>query len=131
MTTTPRALRHRPHCTRPEPQVTVTEAGTKQVCPECHRYTFVAADAPLPPLTTTQARDLAADLIRDLTPHAGDVDAVREVLFGWLETEDVARLSLICMAAVQTTFADCLTRVAQVPPGALSLDPPPTERTAA
>jgi len=83
------------------------------------------------PLSTTEARDLAADLIRELAQDAGDPDAVRATLLRWLDIEDVARLSMACMSAVQIVFADCLTRVAQVPPGALALEPPPTERTAA
>jgi hypothetical protein len=84
-----------------------------------------------PLITATEARELAADLIRELAQDAGDPAAVRATLLRWLETEDTGRLSLISMSAVQQVFADCLTRVAQVPPGALSLDPPPTERTAA
>jgi hypothetical protein len=82
-------------------------------------------------ITTTEARDLAAELIRELAQHAGDPTAVRAALLRWLDIEDTARLALICMSAVQITYADCLTKVAQVPPGALELDPPPTERTAA
>jgi len=82
------------------------------------------------PLSTTEARTLAADLIRELAQHAGDPDAVRAVLLRWLDTEGTARLSTACMSAVQIVFADCLTRVAQVPPGALALEPP-TERNAA
>ena len=129
MTTNPRTLGHRPHCTRPEPQVTVSTAGTKRTCPECSRYTFVAAEAPQQSLTPAQTRDLATELIRDLTPHAGNPDAVRKVLLQWLDAEDTTRLSMACMAAVQIVFADCLSRVTEVPPGALALDPPPTERT--
>ena len=85
----------------------------------------------IPLITTTEARNLAADLIRELAQHAGDPDAVRAALLRWLDTEGTGRLSLICMAAVQTTFADCLTRVPtdQVPPGALTLNP--TGRNAA
>jgi len=85
-----------------------------------------------PPITTTEARDLAADLIRELAQHAGDPDAARKVLLRWLDIEGTSRLSLASMAALQIMFADCLTRVPvdQMPPGALALNPP-TERTAA
>jgi len=85
-----------------------------------------------PLITTAQARTLAADLISDLTTHAGDPDAVRAVLLRWLDTEGTSRLSMACMAGLQIVFADCLTRVPtdQMPPGALALNPP-TERTAA
>jgi hypothetical protein len=57
---------------------------------------------------------------------------VRAVLLRWLETEDVHRLSMACMSAMQLVFADYLTRVPvdQIPAGALTLTPP-TERTAA
>jgi len=85
----------------------------------------------IPLITTTEARDLAADLIRELAQHAGDPDAVRKVLLRWLDIEDTSRLSLASMAALQLVFADCLTRmpVDQIPAGALTLTPP-TERNA-
>ena len=78
------------------------------------------------PIGTTEARDLAADLIRELAQHAGDPDAVRAVLLAWLEAEGTSRLSLASMAALQLVFATCLTRVPvdQIPAGALTLNPP-------
>jgi len=127
----PGNLHHRRNCTRPDPQVTVDVRGTRLTCPSCHRYVFTHAENHLGQLTPDQERTLAAELIRDLTPHAGDPDAVRKVLLRWLDTEDVARMSMACVSAVQIVFADCLTRVAEVPAGALALDPPPTGRTAA
>ena len=130
MTANPGKLHHRRNCTRPDPQVTVDARGMRRTCPSCRRYVFVAAEAPQQALTPAQARTLAADLIGDLTPHAGDPDAVRAVLLRWLETEDTARLSMACMSAVQIVFSDCLSRVTEVPPGALTLEPP-TERTTA
>lgn len=132
MTANPTKVHHRRGCPRPNLQVRVGTAGTRRSCPECGRYAFTPAEAPQQPLTTAQARDLAAELIRDLTPHAGDPDAVRAVLLEWLETEYVPRLSMACMSAVQQVFADCLFHVPvdQMPPGALALNPP-TERTAA
>ena len=89
--------------------------------------------APEPPaapsMRIAEARALAADLIGDLTPHAGDPDAVRAVLLRWLDIEDTARLSMACMSAVQIMFADCLTRVPldAMPPGALNLTAPTKE----
>jgi len=82
--------------------------------------------APTPLITVAEARNLALGLVGDLTPHAGDPDAVRKVLLRWLAIEDPARLSMVCMAAVRLTYADCLTRVPidQMPPGALALTPP-------
>jgi len=129
VTANPGRLSHRRHCTRPDLQVSVDARGTKRTCPSCHRYVFTHAETPLSPLSTAQARALATELIRDLTPHAGNPEAVRKVLLRWLDAEDTARLSMACMAAVQIVFSDCLSRVAEVPPGALALDPPPTERT--
>ena len=84
----------------------------------------------IPLITTTEARALAADLIRELAQDAGDPDAVRAVLLRWLEAEDVPRLSLASMAALQLVFADCLTVVDRVPSGALALTAP-TEGNAA
>lgn len=125
MTLAPGTFKHKADCTRPDLQVTVNATGTRRNCPKCGRWVFTHADAPLSPLTTAQARHLAAELIRELTPHAGDPDAVRATLTRWLDVEDVARLSLICMAVVQTTFGACLSRVPldQMPPGALALTP--------
>jgi len=129
VTANPGKLSHRRNCTRPDPQVSVDARGTRRTCLNCHRYVFTHAEAPpLSPLTTAQARDLATELIRDLTPHAGNPEAVRKVLLQWLDIEDTARMSMACMAAVQIVFSDCLSRVTEVPPGALTLEPP-TERT--
>ena len=77
-----------------------------------------------PLITVAEARDLASGLIRELAQHAGDPAAVRASLIAWLETEDVPRLSLIGLAVVQNVFSDCLTRVDDVPPGALALTAP-------
>lgn len=77
------------------------------------------------PIGTTEARDLAADLIRELAQHAGDPDAVRTVLLQWLTREDHDRLSMVAMSAVQIMFADCLTRT---PLGAWTLNPPPERK---
>jgi hypothetical protein len=77
-------------------------------------------------MTTDQAHALAGDLLRELTPHAGDPEAVDQVMRRWLATEDVRRLSLVSIAAVRLIFADCLTRTpsADVPPGALTYTNP-------
>ena len=84
-----------------------------------------------PPITVAEARDLAAELIRELAQHAGDPAAVRATLRAWLEAEDVPRLSLIGLAVVQDVFSDCLTPVPvdEIPAGGLTLTPP--ERNAA
>ena len=84
---------------------------------------------PPPMMTVTEANDLAADLIAELTEHAGDPDAVGATLTRWLDRLDVRRLGFVCMAAVQQVFADRLTRVPldTMPPGALNLTAPPKE----
>jgi len=130
VTANPGKLSHRRNCTRPDPQVTVDARGTRRTCPSCRRYVFTHAEAPQP-LTTAQTRALATELIRDLTPHAGDPDAVRATLLAWLAREDTSRLSLISMSVVQQVFSSCLRRapVDQIPAGALTLNPP-TERNA-
>lgn len=73
-------------------------------------------------LTSDQARELAADLLRELEPIAGDRAAVRAVLLRWLDVLDVGGLSMVCMAAVFTTFTECMTRTPldQIPPGAIA-----------
>ena len=84
--------------------------------------------APVAPrLSVADVRDLGADLVRDLAPHATDPDAVNAILRDWFAHEDVTRLGLISMAAVQLIFTDCLTPVPtdQAPPGALALTAPP------
>jgi hypothetical protein len=84
----------------------------------------------IPLITTTEARALAADLIRELAQHAGDPAAVTATLMRWTDTLDPPRMAGICMAATRLVFADCLSRVPvdQIPAGAVTLNPPP-ERT--
>lgn len=73
-----------------------------------------------PPLTIEAANVLADDLIRQLADHIGDPDAISDTLLRWADTLGPERLALVCMAALQTTFRDCITEVpiADVPPGA-------------
>lgn len=84
------------------------------------------------PLTATAARDLAADLIRELAQDAGDPDAVRATLLAWLDREGTSRLSLASMAGLQLIFSTLLTPmpVDQIPAGALTLTAPPERNTA-
>lgn len=53
--------------------------------------------------------ELAVDLLRELTPLAGDPDAVREVLTGWLSRLGGRALGMVCARAVHLTFTECLT----------------------
>ena len=65
-----------------------------------------------PRLSIAEANELAAELISDLTPHAGNPRAVRQILNLWLDQDGEAwRMALVCMAALQQTYAERLTRV--------------------
>lgn len=83
-----------------------------------------------PPLTVTQATDLAGDLILSLAALAGDLEAVNAELRHWHDVLDTRDLARVCMAVVQMTFAECMaiTPVEQLPPSQLVLVEPPTER---
>jgi hypothetical protein len=76
-------------------------------------------------LTTPETRELAADLLRQLEQRVGDREAIDALMRRWLDVLDVSGLSLVCMAAIQTTFADCMTEIptADVPPGAVAFTP--------
>ena len=77
-----------------------------------------------PRITVDEANELAEHLILDLTEHAGNRHEVGATLTRWLEREDdVFRLGLVCMAALQQTYADYLTRtpIDTLPPGAMTL----------
>lgn len=82
------------------------------------------------PLTIEQTRALAGDLLRELVPHIGDREAVNTLMLHWYETLGHHGLSVVSMAAVQMTFADCLTNtpVSEVPDDAIALV---VDRTAA
>jgi hypothetical protein len=112
---------HRSSPAPTEPVTRVTEPEPTEAVPH--------GTEPEPTLTTEEASQLAADLVRELADHAGDPAAVRATMLRWLDDQDVSGLSLVCMAAVQLTFADCLRPVPvdQIPAGSLTLTPP--ERT--
>lgn len=77
-------------------------------------------------MTDEEALDLvsglAVDLLRELTPLAGDADAVREVMTRWLSTLGGRTLGLVCAKAVHLTFTECLTPtpIEDVPAGRLA-----------
>jgi hypothetical protein len=74
-------------------------------------------------LTIDEARDLADDLIRQLSRHPGDDPAVCEVLRHWLDVHGVQGLSLVAMAAMRITFGECLTTHPEaIPSDALTID---------
>ena len=87
----------------------------------------MTTETPAPPQIDLDVIEaLADDLLRGLTPHAGDHEAIRTTLTHWLDTLDAWPMALVCMKALQVTFRDCLTPVPadQAPPGALILTPP-------
>jgi hypothetical protein len=69
---------------------------------------------PLPDLEEVAA--LADDLLRDLTPAAGDAEEVRATLTEWCDDLDPRKFAADCMTS--TVPLD------QAPPGALALTPP-------
>jgi hypothetical protein len=87
---------------------------------------------PRPTLTVDQAHELAGDLMRQLTPMAGDPDKVRAHLMHWLDTLSAPDFDAVCIATVWRTFSECLTPTpldaAQV--SRLPALIPPRERTA-
>lgn len=87
--------------------------------------------APAPTMPIDRARDLADDLIRELSKHPGDDEAVCEVLRHWLDVLGAQSLSIVCMAAMRATFGECLTpHPAAVPANGLTIDPAMTGVTA-
>lgn len=59
-------------------------------------------------LSIDDALELADDLIRELTKHIGDTDQLEAVFSRWLDVLDVPRFNLVCLAALRTTFLECL-----------------------
>lgn len=62
-------------------------------------------------LTVEEGRILAADLLNQLTPLLGDADAIDATLAHWERELGAMRLAMVCVAAVQTVFTTCLTRI--------------------
>ena len=78
-----------------------------------------------------EAREMAADLLRQLSACAGDRSAIDAVLRDLVDDVGARATGLVCAAAVQMTVADCLTpaAVADVPADAVEFRAP--ERTPA
>jgi hypothetical protein len=84
-------------------------------------------------VTIDHARDLAAQLVRALSPLSGDHDAVNAEMSRWLDVLDFRDLSVVCIAAVHLIFTDCLTPTPlhELPPDRLALLAPLPERKTA
>lgn len=63
-------------------------------------------------------------MLRQLAEHIGDLEALNSVFRRWADVLGPQRLALVSMAALQTTFADCLTMtpLGEVPAGATAYD---------
>lgn len=72
-----------------------------------------------PELDVDQALDLADDLLRQLAEHIGQTDKLSQVFTRWLDVLGHEGFSRVCMAALRTTFTDCLTMTPldDIPPG--------------
>ena len=68
------------------------------------------------------SHELGGDLLRRLSPLAGDSEAIEAELTRWLDLLGVPDLAQVLLAAVQRTFSECLTVVPldDVPAGALT-----------
>ena len=86
----------------------------------------MTTETPAQVLTVDQARELAGDLLRVLTPLVGDREAINTEMSRWLDLLDYRAFSFVCIAAVHATFVDCLTvtPLDQAPAGSLVLIPP-------
>lgn len=85
------------------------------------------------PMSVDRARVLAADLIRTLAPLSGDEDAIDAEMRRWVDALDVSHFSMVCMAALQLVFCECLTPtpLRDLPADRLALLPPLSERVSA
>lgn len=79
---------------------------------------------PPPPPTVDRAYALADDLLRALTPLAGQPAEVDRLMRRWLDKYGVAAFGMVALCAVRTVFVDYLTPTptVDIPPGALALD---------
>ena len=62
----------------------------------------------------------AGNLLRSLAAVVGDPAAVDQIMRRWLDVNGVPAAGMVALAAVRLTFTQCLTRVDEVPPGALA-----------
>lgn len=66
-------------------------------------------DQPTPiRFSVEQATELGGDLLRTLTPHAGDTDEIDSICLRWSE-ELGDSFPLVCMLALRIVFVECLT----------------------
>ncbi len=80
-----------------------------------------APPAGTPPLpTVVEAYTHAGNLLRSLAAVVGDPAAVDSIMRKWLDVNGVPAAGMVALAAVRLTFTQCLTRVDEVPAGALA-----------
>jgi hypothetical protein len=80
-------------------------------------------------LAVDEVVTLADDLLRLLADHIGDPDAIDDALRHWTETLGAARLGQVCAVAVRTAFAECMTRVPELPANGTTFTTPLTDPT--
>lgn len=83
-----------------------------------------------PELSVDQALELARDLLRQLAQNVGDVNALNATFLHWCDVLEPSNFTRVCMAALQTTFTECLTMtpIDDLPPGAhVYVTPAPEE----
>lgn len=78
------------------------------------------AGTPPPLPTVAEAYTHAGNLLRSLAAVVGDPAAVDQIMRRWLDVNGVPAAGMVALAAVRLTFTQCLTRVDEVPAGALA-----------
>jgi len=73
--------------------------------------------------TVGEVYALGDSLLRALAPLAGDAAAIDQFMRRWLDEHGVPAAGMVALAAIRTTFADCLYP-ADSPDGAIGFDQP-------
>ncbi|MCW2763613.1 MAG: hypothetical protein JWR85_3814 [Marmoricola sp.] len=68
------------------------------------------------------AQEFRDDLLRELSRHVGEPEAIAEVLRQWFADIGADTLALVSILALESTFADCMSVVPAVafPPGGIT-----------
>lgn len=77
-------------------------------------------------LTPEEADVLGTDLVIALSPHIGNGQRIDRALARWLEVLGPIPFAQVCLAALTTTFGECLTMTdpSDWPPHGVALYPP-------
>lgn len=89
-----------------------------------------ATDSPTGQIPSVEvALALADDLLILLAQHIGDETAVKAHMQRWADALGPSSFGAVCMAALVTTFIDCLAVVDSVPSGSTGFTAPTGEDT--